>query len=82
MVVAHTVAQAGDTLRVDDVTGEYVTLVVEGSAVDVSHDLGEVSVDEPAVVVIPPGHSTIAIRAPGTIVRVLAVPTAPSLAAR
>ena len=82
LVVAHTAAQTGDTLNVDDVTGEHVALVLEGAAVDVRHDLGEVSVDEPAVVVIPPGRSAIAIRAPGTIVRLIAVPTAPSLATR
>ena len=79
LVVAHTAAQTGDTLHVDDVTGEHVALVLEGAAVDVRHDLGEVSVDEPAVVVIPPA---IAIRAPGTIVRLIAVPTAPALARR
>ncbi len=82
LVVAHTTAQAGDTLRLDDVTGEHVALVLEGASIDVRHDLGEVSVDEPTVVVVPPGRSAIDIRARGTIIRLFAVSTAPSLAAR
>jgi hypothetical protein len=80
-VIGYTAASVGDELAVD-VEAEYAIIVIEGATVTVEHDGDTTPVDEAAVVVVPPGASTVRITAPGTVVRVFAAATAPDLAAR
>ncbi|MGZ7036085.1 MAG: hypothetical protein ACXVIQ_12805, partial [Ilumatobacteraceae bacterium] len=82
MVIGSTEAKAGDELATNDVDGEHAVLVLDGAALDVAHNGEVVSVDEPAVVVVPPGTSTLRITTPGTVIRVIAAATAPALAGR
>ena len=81
-MVGYTEAHPGDELVSDGVGGEYVVLVVDGAEVAVDHPSGAEVVREPAVVIVPPGTSTIRTSAGGTIIRLLAAPTAPVLAER
>ena len=68
-------------MTVDDVDGEYAVLVLNGAEASIEHATGSATVTEPAVAIVPPGSSTVRVTAPGTIIRVLAAATAPSLAA-
>ena len=81
LVIAYTEARPGDDLVVDGVDGESVVLVLDGAEVSIDDASGDV-VSEPAVVILPPGRSTIGVLSGGTIVRVIAAATAPALAAR
>ena len=59
-VVAVTELEAGDRLTEHDVPDEYVLLVQDDAVVDVEHDSqGPASVSEPALVIVPPGTSTV-----------------------
>ena len=82
MVIGHTDARAGDDLATGHVDGEHAVLVLDGAEVEIDHDTGKEVVAEDAVVLVPPGTSTVRVAAGGTVVRVLAVPTAPDLAGR
>ena len=82
MIIGSTEARAGDELTTNDVDGEHAVLVLDGSALQVAHAGQTVSVDEPAVVIVPPGSSSLRITSPGTVIRVLAAATAPGLASR
>ncbi|HEY7627930.1 MAG TPA: hypothetical protein VH761_12715 [Ilumatobacteraceae bacterium] len=82
MVIGSTEAQTGDELTTNDVGGEHAVLVLDGAAVEVKHGGEAVSVDEPAVVLVPPGSSSLRVTAPGTVIRVIAAATAPDLAGR
>ena len=82
MLIGSTEAQAGDELSTNDVAGEHAVLVLDGAALQVAQDGESVSVDEPAVVIVPPGSSTLTVNAPGTVIRVIAAATAPELAGR
>lgn len=82
MVIGFTEARAGDELTLDDVTGEYAALVLDGATAHVEHESGAADVTEPAVVFVPPGSSTIGVDRDGTVIRVLAAPTAASIADR
>jgi hypothetical protein len=75
VIVGVTHALSGDEL-VLDVAGEHVVLVLDGAAVDVAHVAGSVSVVDDAVVIVPPGESSIRVVAPGTIVRLIAAAAA------
>jgi hypothetical protein len=82
MLIGYTAASAGDDLTLHGIGGEYITLVLDGAETVVEHATGTVPVDEPSVVIVPPGDSTLRVTAPGTIVRVLGAPTAPAVAAQ
>ena len=82
MVIGHTEARAGDDLVTGHVAGEHAVLVLDGARIVILHDSGEDAVDEDAVVLVPPGSSTVRVTSGGTVVRVLAAPSAPGLAAR
>jgi hypothetical protein len=82
LLIGYSSASAGDELAVDDVDGEYAVLVLDGAQATIEHATGSASVTEPAVAIVPPGASTVRIDAPGTIIRVLAAATAPSLCPR
>ncbi len=82
LVVAYTEAQPGDDLVVEGVEGESTMLVLDGAEVSVEHSSGDEVVREPAVVIVPPGPSTVRVLGGGTIVRLVASCTAPTLAAR
>jgi hypothetical protein len=82
MVIGSTDAQPGDELTTNDVGGEHAVLVLDGAALQVTHDGEVVSVDEPAVVIVPPGTSGLRVTSPGTVIRVIAAATAPELASR
>ncbi|HEX2784730.1 MAG TPA: hypothetical protein VHN36_14190 [Ilumatobacteraceae bacterium] len=82
MVIGSTDAQSGDELTTNDVDGEHAVLVLDGAALQVSHDGQVVSVDEPSVVIVPPGSSSLQVTSPGTVIRVIAAATAPALAER
>ena len=81
MLIGWTEAQPGDEL-VTDVAGEHGVLVFDGATLQVSHDGEVASVDEPAVVIVPPGSSSLRITSAGTVIRVIAAATAPELAGR
>ena len=81
MLIGWTEAQPGDELTTD-VAGEYGVIAIDGATMQVSHDGDVVSVDEPAVVIVPPGASSLRITSAGTVIRVIAAATAPELAAR
>ena len=82
MVIGSTDAQPGDELTTNDVDGEHAVLVLDSAALQVTHDGQVVSVDEPAVVIVPPGTSSLRVTRPGTVIRVIAAATAPALAGR
>jgi hypothetical protein len=82
MVIGSTEAKQGDELTTADVDGEHAVLVLDGAALQVNHDGQAVSVDEPAVVIVPPGTSSLRVTSPGTVIRVIAAATAPALAGR
>ena len=82
MVIGSTDGQTGDELTTSEVDGEHAVLVLDGATLQVNHDGQVVSVDEPAVVIVPPGSSSLKVMSPGTVIRVLAAATAPALAAR
>ncbi len=81
MLIGWTEAQPGDELT-SDVAGEHAVLVFDGATLQVTHDGEVTSVDEPAVVIVPPGSSSLRITSPGTVIRVIAPPTAPHLPGR
>ncbi len=81
MVIAHTEAVAGDALAVD-AKAEYGLLVLDGARGRVEAAPGDEPVDEDAVVIVPPGPSTVRVEAPGTVVRIFAAALEPGLAAR
>ena len=64
MIIGSTDAQPGDELTTNDVDGEHAVLVLDGAALQVAHGDQVVSVDEPAVVLVPPGSSTLQVTAP------------------
>jgi hypothetical protein len=80
LLIGYSAACAGDDLTVDDVDGEYAVLVLDGAEASIEHATGSATVMKPAVAIVPPGASTVHVTAPGTIIRVLAAATAPSLA--
>jgi hypothetical protein len=82
LLIGYSAARANDELTVDDVGGEYAVLVLDGANASIEHAAGSASVSEPAVVIVPPGPSTVRVTADGTVIRVLAAATAPSLASR
>ena len=82
LLIGYSTASAGDELAVDDVDGEYAVLVLDGAQATIEHTTGSASVTEPAIAIVPPGASTVRVDATGTIIRVLAAATAPSLSAR
>ena len=57
-------------------------LVLDGATLQVAHGGGVVSVDVPAVVIVPPGSSSVRITSAGTVIRVIAAATAADLAGR
>jgi hypothetical protein len=79
MVIGHTEAETGDVLTVD-AGGEYALLVLDGATVDVQHQLGSESVDQPAVVIVPAGSSSVTATTAGNLVRVFGAATVPDLA--
>jgi hypothetical protein len=81
MVIGWSEVQSGDELTTE-VAGEHGVLVLDGAKVQVSHDGNAVAVDEPAVVIVPPGTSSLQVTSPGTVIRVIAAATAPELAGR
>jgi hypothetical protein len=82
MVIGYTSAQPADDLVVEGVSGEHVVLVLDGAAVRIAHASGAEAVTETAVVIVPPGASTVHVEAAGTVIHLLAATTAPHLAAR
>jgi hypothetical protein len=83
LVVAYTDARTGECLTTDATcTGEHVVLVLDGAHVTIEHDAETVHVDEPSLVIVPPGPSAITVEQPGTVVRLFAVPFASELADR
>jgi hypothetical protein len=80
LLIGYSSACADDELSVTDVDGEYAVLVLDGAEATIEHSSGNASVNEPAVVIVPPGTSTVRVTAPGTVIRVLAAATAPALA--
>jgi hypothetical protein len=82
MVIGYTAAQPGDDLVVEGISGEHVVLVLDGAAVHIECAAGSEVVDEPAVVIVPQGTSTVHVDAAGTVVQLLAATTAPQLAIR
>ena len=62
--------------------GEHAVLVLDGATLQVTHDGQVASVDEPAVVIVPPGSSSLRITSAGTVIRVIAATTAPEVAMR
>ena len=81
MVIGWTEARPDDDL-VSDVAGEHAVLVLDGATLQVTHDGEVVSIDEPAVVIVPPGSSSLQITSAGTVIRVIAAATAADLAGR
>jgi hypothetical protein len=81
LLIGYSSACAGDALAVDDVGGEYAVLLLDGAEASIEHATGSAIVTESGVAIVPPGASTLRVTAPGTIIRVLAAATAPSLAA-
>jgi hypothetical protein len=81
LVIAHTEAAAGDSLAVD-LSAEYALLVLEGAVVRIEHDATETAVAEPAVVIVPPGTSTVHIDTAGVVIRVFAAATSAELTSR
>ena len=81
MLIGWTEALAGDELT-SDVTGEHGVLALDGATLEVVHNGEVVSVDEPAVIIVPPGSSALRVTSPGTVIRVIAAATAPELASR
>jgi hypothetical protein len=81
MVIASTSASAGDALAAET-SGEYVALLLEGATGAVEHGSSSERVGMSAVVIVPPGASTVSLDAAGTVVRIFAAATEPSLAAR
>ena len=77
MVIAQTEAEAGDELTVD-IAAEYALLVLDGATVRVDHDGDQTAVDEPALVIVPPGASSVHIATSGRVIRVFAAATAPT----
>jgi hypothetical protein len=81
MVIALTEAEANDTLSVT-AAGEYALLVLDGARVEVQAESGGERVDEDAIVIVPPGPSTVHVDTPGNVVRVFAAALEPQLADR
>jgi hypothetical protein len=81
LLIGYSSALPGDEMTLDGIAGEYAVLVLDGATVTIEHETGSVAVAEPAVVIVPPGQSTVRVTAPGTVIRVLAAATAPSVAA-
>ena len=82
MVIGWTEAEAEDEIVTDDVAGEHAVLAIDGATLQVVHDGEVTSVDESAVVIVPPGSSRLRVTSPGTVIRVIAAATAPALAGR
>jgi len=82
MVIGWTEAEVGDEITTSDVDGEHALLVIDGATLEVGHDGRTATVDESAVVIVPPGSSTLRLTSAGTVIRVLAAATAPELAGR
>jgi hypothetical protein len=81
MLIGWTEAQPDDELT-SEVAAEHGVLVFDGATLQVTHDGEVVTVDEPAVVIVPPGSSSLRITSAGTVIRVIAAATAPDLAGR
>jgi hypothetical protein len=81
MLIGWTEARPGDELG-SDVAGEHAVLVLDNATLQVTHEGEVVSVDEPAVVIVPPGSSSLRITSAGTVIRVIAAATATDLAGR
>ena len=82
MLIGWTEAEVGDEITTNDVAGEHAVLAIDGATLDVTHDGQTTSVDEAAVVIVPPGSSSLRITSAGTVIRVIAAATAPALAGR
>ena len=67
MLIGWTEAQPGDEFTTD-VSGEHGVLVLDGATLQVSHDGEVASVEEPAVVIVPPGSSSLRITSAGTVI--------------
>lgn len=73
--VVYSDAVAGEKFTRTDQPDEYVTLLVStpsraAAHVDVTSERGSASVDDDAVVVVPPGQSEVAVTSPGSVVRI------------
>lgn len=83
MVVAYTEAAAGDRITRTGQPDEHVLLTLDAAlAITLRHGDASVVVDEPSIVVLPPGDSAIAIQRPGMLARVFAASTNGDLAGR
>src|SRR4051794_39069291 len=82
MVIGWTEAEAGEEIVTNDVAGEHAVLAIEGATLQVVHDGHVTPVDEPAVVIVPPGASRLRVESAGTVIRVIAAATAGELATR
>lgn len=81
IVIAHSETLPGDAFGVE-CEGEHVLLVLDGASVRIEHGGGSAEVTDPAVVVVPPGQSTVRVLAGGNVVRVFAAAIEPHLAGR
>lgn len=72
VILVHTQAKAGDDLDNGTVEGELVIVVTGASpAFTVLTDDGATKVDEPGLVVIPPGASRISVHGDGPLIRLI-----------
>jgi hypothetical protein len=73
-VLAYSTVAAGGSLSADSPEYEYMTVLVEGS-VDVESEAGSGRATGDAVIIVPPGRSTIRAVGEATLYRVFAPPT-------
>jgi hypothetical protein len=73
-VLAYSTVAAGGSLTAVSTEYEYMTVLVEGS-VDVDSEAGSGSATGDAVIIVPPGRSTVLARTDATLYRVFAPPT-------
>ena len=78
-VVGYTHAIEGDAWTCG-AAGEHVLLVLDGARVSMAAATGTVGVDEPSVVIVPPGESTLSVQHAGTVVQLFAADTVPDVA--
>ncbi|SFO18002.1 hypothetical protein [Actinomadura madurae] len=72
VVLVHTFARAGDELGNGTLDGELVVLAIGDSpAFSVITDDGATKIDEPGLVVVPPGTSRLAVEGDGPLIRLV-----------